>query len=145
MSQFPSLLPAPHSLVPLFLIQSCFSHLLLFLIQSYSTPQLVKNLLFSITSYFLHNFFLFLGFSPNQSLLSFCFVSGIECLCCLVVTFFPNSCRIGSQFLVRPQGPESHSSCRIFKNMIDLMFTADFLLLDQFVPWVLLPSKSTMP
>lgn len=94
---------------------------------------------------FFTNFFLFLGFSPNQSLLSFCSVSGIEYVCCLVVTFFPNSCRIGSQFLVRPQGPESHSSCRIFKNMIDLIFTTDFLLLDQFVPWVLLPSKSTMP
>lgn len=76
------------------------SHSIIFHIPVGQESSIFNHFLFSS-----QNFFLSLSFSPNQSLLFFCFAHGIEYVCCLVVSFCLNSYRIGSPFVISPQGP----------------------------------------
>lgn len=102
---------------------------LLFMFHSFS----FNPIPYPIFNHFLflsQNFFLSLGFSPNQFLLFFCSSHGIGYIyLLLVVTFFPNSYSIWSQLLVSPQGPRESFFMQHLKNKINLIFTMGFLLL----------------
>lgn len=115
--QFPSLLP-PHS----------FVYIPQFIIQSYSTPQLAKNLLASVTSCFLYKIAFCLWVSVQY--LSFCFV-----WCWIYLCF---SCHFLSWFLqnwILVSCPFLRTSVEFLK--IWLIFTAGSLLLEKFASWTI--------
>lgn len=116
-------IPKPHS--PIVSI----AHVLQFLIQSNSTPQLSKNLLVFITSYFLHkiSFCLWISILVNP-FFSFALpvVLNIFVVWMSLSSLIPTA--LDLSFLSVLKGSESFF-VQNFKNVINLIFTMGFLLL----------------